>query len=269
MIAVEVQQLSYVITAVLLVGMPLAMELGRRVRRGQAVRLPETADAGTGPLDAAVYALFGLLLAFIFAGATGRFDDRRELITAETNAIGTAWLRIDLLPAVTQASLRPLFREYLESRLQAHRMQDNPSAAWAEHLRNLQLQERIWSAAIAGAKETGSPAVISLVATSLNEMIDISTARFAATRAHPPRIVYWMLILVALAASFLAGMSMANSPRRPWPHIMAFTLVICTTAYVILDIEVPRLGFIRVDAADLLLLELLDGMTAPVPEPDH
>jgi len=261
MLAIEIQQLAYVVTAMLLVGMPLAMEIGRRVRRTQARGLPETAEAGTGPLDAAVYALFGLLLAFIFSGAAGRFDQRRELITAETNAIGTAWLRIDLLPATTQTTLRPLFREYLESRLQAHRLMGDPAAAWAEHLRNLELQERIWSAAITGAAESGSPAVLSLTASALNDMIDISTSRFAATRAHPPRVVYWMLILVALAASFLAGMAMARSPTRPWPHILAFTLVICTTTYVILDIEVPRLGFIRVDAADKLLLELLDSMT--------
>jgi hypothetical protein len=266
MLALEIQHLAFVITGILFFGMPLAMEIGRRIRVAQAGGSRDRVEAGTGPLDAAVYALFGLLLAFIFSGAASRFDQRRDLITAETNAIGTAWLRIDLLPAATQVSLRPLFREYLESRLQAHRLLREPSAAWAEHLHNLQLQERIWSAAIAGAQETGSPAVISLVVAALNEMIDISTSRFAATRTHPPKIVYWMLILVALTASFLAGMAMAGSPRRPWPHILAFTLVICTTSYVILDIEVPRLGFIRVDSADLLLLELLDSMTAPVPE---
>jgi hypothetical protein len=258
--ALDIQHLAYGISAILLVGMPLAMEVGRRVRRRQDSRNPEASDAGTGALDAAVYALFGLLLAFIFSGAASRFDQRRELIAAETNAIGTAWLRLDLLPAATQTAVRPLFRQYVESRLSAHRLLGDEAAAWAEHLRNLELQQRIWTIAIAGARDTGSPAVLSLVIPALNEMIDISTTRLAATRTHPPSIVYVMLVLVALAASFLSGMAMAKSPSRPWPHILAFTLVICATTYVILDMEVPRLGFIRVDAADALLIEMLESM---------
>jgi hypothetical protein len=261
--ATEIQTLAYLITAVLLIAMPLAMEVGRRVRLARLRNHPDADDHGTGPLDAAVYALFGLLLAFIFSGAAGRFDERRELIAAETNAIGTAYLRVDLLPETTQAILRPLFREYVDSRLAMHNLIGDPDAAWAEHLNKIELQNRIWRIAIEGAKATGSPAVLSLITPALNEMIDITTTRLAAIRTHPPTIVYAMLVIVAVASSFLSGMAMARSPTRPWPHILAFTLVICATTYVILDIEVPRLGFIRVDAADALLIELRDSMPAP------
>lgn len=257
---IAIQDLTYLITFVLLIGMPAAMELGRRVRLARDRRDPESSDAGTGALDAAVYALFGLLLAFVFSGAAGRFDDRRQLITQETNAIGTAYLRVDLLPDEIQASLRPLFRDYLASRLELHRNVANPDAALSEYQRNVELQNRIWQLAIAGARATGSPAVLSLTVPALNDMIDITTTRLAAMRTHPPRIIYMMLILVAIAASFLSGMAMARSASRPWPHILAFTLVICATVYVILDIENPRLGFIRVDAADQPLIELLDSM---------
>jgi hypothetical protein len=258
--AIKIQQLAYLLAAALFVGMPLVMEIGRRVRQAHAHQRTSAGETGTGPLDAAVYALFGLLLAFVFSGAAARFDHRRALITEEANAIGTAWLRLDLLPAETQTAVRPLFRDYVESRIEMYQAFGDESAAAALYRRSSGLQQLIWDAAVAGAREAGSPAVLSLLVPALNAMFDISTTRLAATRTHPPMIVYVMLVLVALAASFLAGMSMGESARRPWPHIIAFTLVISATTYVILDIEVPRLGVIRIDAADALLIDLLETM---------
>lgn len=257
---IAIHDLTFVITFVLLIGMPTAMEVGRRVRLARDRRDPEATDAGTGALDAAVYALFGLLLAFVFSGAASRFDDRRQLIAQESNAIGTAYLRVDLLPGQTQASLRPLFRDYVTSRLMLHRQAGNPEAVMSEHQRNIELQNRIWQTAVNGARATGSPAVLSLTVPALNDMIDITTTRLAAMRTHPPPIIYTMLMVVAIAASFLSGIAMARSGSRPWPHIVAFTLVICATVYVILDIENPRLGFIRIDTADQPLIELLESM---------
>lgn len=255
--------LTYAITLFLLIGMPLAMEVGRRVRHAQRKKSaadPDAAESGVGALDAAVYALFGLLLAFAFSGAANRFDDRRALVTEEANAIGTAHLRLDLLPHETQVALRPLFREYLEARIATFRMMSEPEAARAAHLRSVELQGEIWRAAVAGARDTANPAVLSLVLPALNEMIDITTSRLAATQTHPPQIIFLMLVAVAFAASFLSGMAMAKSPTRPWPHIVAFTLVISVTVFVIIDIEHPRRGFIKVDSADQVLIELRDTL---------
>lgn len=248
------------ITVALVLGMPLFMEIGRRVRLAHT-GAPHDADFGIGALDAAVYALFGLLLAFIFSGATSRFEQRRDLIAQETNAIGTAYLRIDLLAPDKQHALRPLFRQYVEARLASHKMIDSDlEGAQEEYQRSLQLQNEIWQLAVTGARETGNPAVLSLVVPALNDMIDITTTRIAATRNHPPSIIYGMLVIVAFATSLLSGMAMAKSPVRPWPHILAFTLVISATVYVILDIEHPRLGFVKVNDADEVMIELLDSM---------
>lgn len=253
----------YLIPIALLLGMPLAMEAGRRLKRArlaQAVSEPDTVDSGFGALDGVIYALFGLLLAFIFSGAATRFDHRRELIAQEANAIGTAYLRIDLLPQPSQDALRPLFRRYLASRIRTHQIADDLELAMAEYRRGLAMQEDAWRLAVAGAKETGNPAVLSLVLQAFNDMIDITTTRFASSLTHPPQVIFAMLVIVAFAASFLSGTAMATSPSRPWPHVLAFTLVISATVYVILDIEYPRRGLIRVDAADQVLIDLLESM---------
>src|SRR5512142_402713 len=96
----------------LFVGMIGLLELGRRLGRRRQAKDEERARAGLGAVEGAVFALLGLLIAFTFSGAASRFDARRELIVREANAIGTAWLRLSLLPAHAQPGLRDMFRRY-------------------------------------------------------------------------------------------------------------------------------------------------------------
>src|SRR6476659_6351344 len=106
----------------LLAAMLVAQAWGRR--HGERDRLlAGTGEKNTyGASEGAVMALLGLFLAFTFSGAGNRFDERRHLVIEETNAIGTAWLRIDLLPADAQPVVRGLFREYLDARLETYRL---------------------------------------------------------------------------------------------------------------------------------------------------
>ena len=75
---------------------------------------------GASLVDAAVTGILGLLIAFTFAGAQSRLDARRQLIVRETNIIGTAYLRLDLLPPEDQPAIRQLFRDYVDARLRMH-----------------------------------------------------------------------------------------------------------------------------------------------------
>ena len=101
--------------------MLLCFELGRRFGVARLARDPEGLAKGSGPVEAAVFGLLGLLLAFTFSGAASRFEDCRHLIADETNAIETAYLRVDLLPADTQPGIRQDFRRYIDARLSAYR----------------------------------------------------------------------------------------------------------------------------------------------------
>lgn len=247
----------------LLLGMLLALETGRCIGTTHLRRDPEGAGKGIGALEGAIFALFGLLLAFTFSGAASRFDQRRELIGQEANAIGTAYLRLDLLSDEAQQKLRPLFREYVESRLATFRHTNDAVSTTAEIVRDQKLQGRIWQEAIGAAKQTNIPTVLPLVLTPINDMIDITTTRLVHTKTHPPQVVYIMLFSLALVASLLVGYGLALSRTRQWTHILAFALVIVGTVYVILDLEYPRQGFIRVDAADRVLIDLLHSMQVP------
>ncbi len=248
-------------TAGLFVGMLLFSELGRRIGIAKLRRDPEGLAQGAGAAEAAVFALLGLLLAFSFSGAASRFEDRRHLIVAEANAIGTAYLRIDLLPGDSQPEIRKLFGRYVDARLATYRDPGDPAATQTRLAQGEALQRDIWTKAVTALKrpDAAGPASILLVP-ALNEMIDITTTRTTATRNHPPTVVFLLLSGLSLIGALLVGYGTSLNKERSWLHTMVFAAILSVTVYVIVDLEFPRLGLIRVDAADQLLVDLRKTM---------
>jgi uncharacterized membrane protein len=99
-----------------------------------------------------------------------------------------------------------------------------------------------------------------LLLPALNSMIDITTVRMAATEDHPPIIIFAMLALIAMATSLMAGFEMAGANRRSWLHILGYALILSVAVYVILDLEFPRMGLIRVEAFDHYLVDVRTSM---------
>lgn len=236
------------------------LALGRRIGTRRLAK--DSTPAAFGAVEGAIFGLLGLLLAFTFSGAVERFDGRKRLITVEANAIGTAWLRIDVVPPDAQPRLRELFRLYLDSRLETYRQAGEAYAAHTEFARSARLQQEIWTAAVAacGDPQAERTTCGRLLLPSLNEMIDITTTRLMATRMHPPVAIFVMLVALTLAGALLAGHAMAGSRGWSWMHAAGFAAVMAATIYLIIDIEYPRLGYIRVDSADEVLVDLRKSM---------
>ncbi|MCU0771306.1 MAG: DUF4239 domain-containing protein [Verrucomicrobia bacterium] len=258
-------QLGNTLTATLFVlalflGMLLALEVGRRLGKRRLARDPEGAKAGLGAVEASVFGLLGLLVAFTFNGAANRFDQRRDLIVQEANAIGTAWLRLDALPDPTRLELRDLFRRYVDSRLESYRRIADATAAQKGLADSKALQAAMWEKATTACRSDPGRGVAMLVLPALNEMYDVATVRTAMVSRHPPRIVFFMLSGLSLSCSLLAGYGMAAARERSWTHMIAFAAITALTVYVIVDLEHPRRGFIRVTASDQLLVELRKSM---------
>jgi uncharacterized membrane protein YeiB len=113
---------------------------------------------------------------------------------------------------------------------------------------------------VAACRARNDPATTSLVLSALNAMIDITSTQTMAAKIHPPAIIFVLLFGLGLGCALLAGYGMAGSKWRNWSHMTGFAAVTAITFYVILDIEFPRLGFIRVDAIDQVLVELRETM---------
>ena len=239
----------------LFVGMLILLEIGRRIGN-RHLALDETgARAGVTTVDGAVFALLGLLIAFTFSNAASRFDTRRLQIVDEANAIGTAYLRIDLLPAAAQPPLRERFRQYVDLRVEVYRSLPNLDQAYRSLERSVELQRDIWRLAVAGCEGATSPCAV-LLLPALNQMIDIVTTRTVASRIHTPWIVFALLFLLALLAALLAGYGMAGARTRSWVHVINFALIMSVSVYLILDLEYPRFGLVRLDAYDDVMVEL-------------
>jgi predicted membrane protein len=245
----------------LLICMLICLEIGRQMGKRWLAKEPEGSISSLGVIQGAMFTLYGLLLAFTFSEATSRFDIRRELIMEEANAIGTAYLRLDLLPPNSQPKLREQFREYLDSRLEAYRKMPDIEAVKAELSKSEKLQQDIWGQAVADSRLPGGQVdAARLLLPALNTMIDITGTRTMAARIHPAPIIYKLLFLLALVCSVIAGYGMATSKKRSWLHTIAFAVVTAASVYVILDIEYPRVGFIRIDTYDQVLGDLRQSM---------
>jgi len=244
----------------LFLGILLAFDIGRHI----GIRwLPESKSDRTssGLLDGAIYALLGLLIAFTFSGAASRFDHRRELVIEEANAIGTAYLRLDLLPVDAQPALRALFRQYLDARLDMIQKLPDMKASQAVIAQANTLQGQIWPMAVKACQASGSAPATTLLLAALNEMFDIANLRTTTSwEMHPPTVIFMMLFSLALLCSALAGFEMEGARSRNLVHVAVFAAIIAGTVYVILDIEYPRLGLIRVDTVDQVLVNLRKTM---------
>jgi len=244
----------------LLAGIVGVLHLGWWWGRRRLRRLGEAANDGLGTLDAAVFGMMGLLLAFTFTGAASRFEHRRDLITAEVNAISTSWLRLDLLPEPARGEVRDLFREYLDGRIAAYRNPDLQQAQvqLAEH--TSRLQARLWERLMVGIRESPSLPLAQVVMPPVNEAFDLATTRALATRQHPPMPIYGLLIMLVLISGFFAGLGQAKSARQSRPHMAGFALATTLALYLIIDLEYPRRGLIRVDSFDQALVDLRASM---------
>jgi hypothetical protein len=244
----------------LFLGMMAFMEVGRRIGLRRLAKDPEGARSGVGAIEGAIFGLLGLLLAFSFSGGAGRFDSRRHLIVEEANAIGTAYLRLNLLSPNNRAPLQDLFRQYVDARLEAYRKLPDLQAVIEGLGKAEALQNQIWNQAISATRDDGYQPAAILLLPALNQMIDITTTRTMAARTHPPTIVFVMLGFLMLLGSLLAGVPMAGGKTRSWVHILGFAAILAITFFVIIDLEYPRLGLIRVDDFDQALVELRQTM---------
>ena len=242
----------------LFVGMLGLQSYGRRLAIRCDSATDDVRDARTA--QGAVFALLGLLLAFTFSGALQRFDERRRLVVEEANAIGTAWYRVDVLPHDRQPEVRDLFRQYLDTRIETFRDVSDGSIREANIAKAGALQRKIWDAVVTGGDQSGPSPRHFVLLPALNNMFDITTTREAVTLVHPPIIIYFMIAGLAFVGAIFSGYALAGGHSKSWVHRMAFPAVTAVTLFVIVDIEYPRHGLIRVDAVDYLMTDLRKTM---------
>jgi len=228
--------------------MILFFETGRLLRKHRATE-------ENGAVESAVLALFGLLLAFTFSGAVSRYDAHRQLLIQETNAISTAYDRIDLVAPAEQPKLRQLFRDYTASRM---KLFDSVGDEISPD--TIRLQREIWDESVkASFNSEAKVDAAKLLLPAINDMVGITFVRRNAFNMHPPAIVFWLLYAFSCITAFVAGYGMKTG-RHEWIYVLVFAFSISLTIFTTLEIEYPRRGVIRPTQMDQQLVELHDSM---------
>lgn len=215
---------------------------------------------GTSAVEASLFALLGLLIAFTIAGGETRLQARRQLIVEEASAIDAAYLRIDTLPAQAQPALREQFRRYTDARIDFFAHYLRRGHGQAAHDRAIELQRDIWKQATAAAMATSDtrPAIVTLPA--ITRMFDVTIARDASLYSHVPMALFVLLIALAFGCAFFSGLEMSKNPHPSPLHVGVFASMLALTCYVIANVEFPRIGFIRLGPIDALLSEVRHRM---------
>ena len=127
--------------------------------------------------------------------------------------------------------------------------------------KTMTLQEEIWTSALRASHGPGAaPDAAKLFLPALNEMFGMTTTRAMASENHPPMALYFLLAGLSLIGSLLVGYSTSGNKGRIWLHMTIFALLLTLVIFVIVNLEFPRLGLIRVDPADHFLVEIRHRM---------
>jgi hypothetical protein len=227
-------------------------ELGFEYGRRRAERTGD--DLPLGVTLAAAYGVVALLLGFSFQLAINRYDARRETIVNEANAIGTTILRTRLFDEATGAALRVKLRDYVDARIEFSAGGADAAARKASGERSARLQDELWALTMTAVRRDPRSTLSPLFVQTLNDMIDMSAKQEAILNAVIPAPILVVLLIVVLAAAMLLGIDFGRKGTRAPVVTALFATMIVLVIFIIVDLDLPQHGLIRIDLSPLRAL---------------
>jgi hypothetical protein len=219
---------------------------------GHHLGLRDSGEANVSTLEASVLGLLALMLSFTFAMALTRFDERRDALLNEANAIGTAALRAGLLPTPHGAESLKLFRDYVQVRLDITTRVPTPDQFNAAIARSNEIQTGLWRQAKAAMAKDNAMAPTGLYIQALNETFDNQEKRLTAFRTRVPNIVLLALYGIAIVAIGFAGYASGLERRRWRLPVYVTALLVAAVILLIQDIDRPSAGFVAVSQQPMI-----------------
>ncbi|MFO1312144.1 MAG: hypothetical protein U1F41_08790 [Burkholderiales bacterium] len=196
-----------------------------------------------GVILAATLTLLGLIIGFTFSMALTRYDQRKNLEEEEANAIGTEYLRLDLLPPAAADKARALLRDYTRERILFYTTRDE--AALEEiAVRTAKLQADLWAAVRDPAQNQRDPVSV-MIMIGMNDVINSQGYAQAAWWNRIPRAAWLLMAAMALCANFMVGRN-AKHPKSELRLLLVLPFVVSIAFFLIGDIDAPHAGVIRV-----------------------
>lgn len=210
-------------------------------------------------IQGATLGLLSLLLGFTFAMAMSRYDTRRQVILEESNAIGTTFLRAQLLPEPPRKEVSNLLRGYVEVRLEFYEAGNDQKILGEVRNKTERLQNQLWTHGAAMGEKDPRAIPTGLFLQSLNELIDLNAKRITALENHVPEITLVLLYFVAIMATGLIGYGCGLSGIRNFFVSIISSILIAAVIMVIIDLDRPRAGLIKV--SQQRMIDLRDSLS--------
>ncbi len=250
------EESSILIAGLLFVSLLVAIEVGYRVGRRAGRGATEHSRTHVNTVQASLLGVLALLLGFSFSLALQRYESRSVAVIDEANAIGTAYLRADLLPDALRERTQELLRNYLDLRLQAGSIALIQSRDREVLLARLDgILQELWGRARQAAAEDDRPVTSGLFIESVNELIDSYGRRNATLQRHVPGVVLWLLFGTFLFTATVVGYAAGLAGHRASFVTYMMVGLIVMLVFVIIDLDRPRRGMIEVSQASLLDLQ--------------
>lgn len=231
-------------------------EIGFRIGRYVQAQTDSEVKVLTGSIQASILGLLALLLGFTFSMAMQRFDDRNMALIDEANAIGTAILRIQLLPDKYKAEAGDHFRNYVKLRVDVGKVDLTKQAERKAYNKQIiDIQNRLWSLAISATNEDPRPVTTGAFVKSLNDVIDSQGKRNALLQMHVPEIVIVLLFVVFISSGGILGYSGGLSGKRVFAPVVLVSLLITLVVFIIIDLDRPKRGLIQVNREAMIELQ--------------
>ncbi|MBV8867025.1 MAG: hypothetical protein JO210_16635 [Acidobacteriaceae bacterium] len=235
--------------AISLVVLSLSAWIGTSFRKRRSLEEDEREDFGV--VLAATLTLLGLIIGFSFSMAISRYDQRKNYEEAEANAIGTEYVRTDLLPSPDAAKVNALLRKYLEQRILFYRTRDQHELLQINDY-TARLQTELWSAVRIPASAQPTP-VIALAVAGMNDVLNSQGYTQAAWWNRIPVGAWVLMAAIAICCNLLIGYG-ARRPKQETILFLVLPLVVSISFFLIADIDSPRGGVIRVAPQNLMSL---------------
>jgi hypothetical protein len=243
---------AWIAPAIFVVLILTSIETGFRLGRLQAARAGERVKAHILVVEGALVGVLGLLLAFTMSMAVSRFETRKQLVLEDANAIGTAYLRTKLLPVAEGTEIASLLRDYVDLRLQVVAAGDTRENVKAARKRIETLQDAFWMRAVEYGRKDSNPVTSGLLLQALNDVIDLDAARWMSFYNHVPSAVIYLNAIVALLTATLVGYAYGIDDNRHVFSMCLLGLAIAVVLAVIIDLDRPQRGFIRVSQQPMI-----------------
>jgi hypothetical protein len=246
----DVTHYPLLVFALSFIALWLSAWIGRSFLRKQR-KLDEELREDFGVILAATLTLLGLIIGFSFSMAISRYDQRKNYEEAEANAIGTEYVRADLLPVADAARVRVLLRNYLDQRVLFYKAHDERSLQEI-NARTAQLQTELWSVVQVPAAAQPTP-IIALAVAGMNDVLNSQGYTQAAWWNRIPTAAWGLMAAIAICCNLLVGYGLRSVTERT-QLLLVLPLLVSIAFMLIADIDTPRHGIIRVNPQNLISL---------------